>query len=209
MSSFGPYRGGLGRPWGCRCRCLGGEFRLPYDKVRDVHGQSVCARYRPTTGGLRLGGDRMRSQPIRQGTLWGISYEVWPARVATFGDESTGPEPVKRQYVGYGVRDAVTRIRGGGHAGEGRPMSIQREGQTSKQRANKRRMARPKNGLAVIGTPKRRRRKSGELRGGILRRAAQCGGGNGHRYGRAMTATLARIAGAIYRRAVSTTPATR
>ena len=47
----------------------------------------------------------MRSQPIRQGTLWGISYEVWPACVSCSG--MIDGHLTRRQYVGYGVRDAV------------------------------------------------------------------------------------------------------
>lgn len=47
----------------------------------------------------------MRSEPLRHGTLWGISYEVWPSVTTCY--KWVGPEYVKRQYIGYGVRDAV------------------------------------------------------------------------------------------------------
>lgn len=47
----------------------------------------------------------MNIEPLRQGTLWGISYEVWPSVTTCY--KWIGPEYVKRQYIGYGVRDAV------------------------------------------------------------------------------------------------------
>ena len=47
----------------------------------------------------------MTAEPIRQGTLWGISFEVWPSCVTCSG--IIGGELVRRRYVGYGVRKAV------------------------------------------------------------------------------------------------------
>lgn len=47
----------------------------------------------------------MRTEPIRQGTLWGVSFEVWPSCVTCSG--IIGGELVRRKYVGYKVRDAV------------------------------------------------------------------------------------------------------
>lgn len=47
----------------------------------------------------------MRTEPIREGTLWGISFEVFPSCVTCSG--IVGGELVRRRYVGYGVREAV------------------------------------------------------------------------------------------------------
>lgn len=47
----------------------------------------------------------MRTEPIRQGTLWGVSYEVWPSCVTC--SDIIGGELVRRRYVDYGVREAV------------------------------------------------------------------------------------------------------
>lgn len=47
----------------------------------------------------------MTAEPIRQGTLWGISFEVFPSCVTCSG--IVGGYLVRRRYVGYGVREAV------------------------------------------------------------------------------------------------------
>lgn len=47
----------------------------------------------------------MTVEPIRYGTLWGISFEVFPSCVTCSG--IVGGELVRRRYVGYGVREAV------------------------------------------------------------------------------------------------------
>lgn len=47
----------------------------------------------------------MKTEPLRQGTLSGISYEVWPSCVTCSG--MIDGYLTRRKYVGYRVRDAV------------------------------------------------------------------------------------------------------
>jgi len=47
----------------------------------------------------------MRTEPIREGTLWGVSWQVFPACVTC--SAIVDGELMRRRYVDYGVRDAV------------------------------------------------------------------------------------------------------
>ena len=47
----------------------------------------------------------MRTEPIREGTLWGVSWQVFPACVTC--SAMIRGELVRRRYVDYSVREAV------------------------------------------------------------------------------------------------------
>lgn len=47
----------------------------------------------------------MSTEPLREGTLWGVSWQVFPACVTC--SAIVDGELMRRRYVDYGVREAV------------------------------------------------------------------------------------------------------